>query len=261
MALDRGPCELHINSLNQDCWLYQLAGPDATSFFIVAAENGKKVLDQVSYISSRYRHKSIHDSAVRLKLLSMYKEAIPFIMPRNDSDVCAPTLWHPGFQLGHLFVSESGIRLSLPQSASSRSLSPSTYTGTYDASYCRTHICRWYTRPATSTLTFAGVMGYYNYPWYTMSHQLLCWGVGRAWEESGEFQMLRNGRQGDFHDTSMRRRWANRSRGLWSWMCWCNLQCTTVISTTILPREVTMKSGKLHVLYTCPISTEKYPRH
>ncbi|KAI5116307.1 hypothetical protein M0805_009633 [Coniferiporia weirii] len=90
MALDRGP------------WT------DATSFFIAAAENEQKLLDQRGSTSSPYRRKPTHDKAVHSKLLAMYKEAIPLLMPPPDSEVCAPTLWHPDLSLGNLFVSESG---------------------------------------------------------------------------------------------------------------------------------------------------------
>ena len=42
----------------------------------------------------------------------MYLAAVPspYIMPPNDSDICAPTssLWHPDLSLGNLFVSETG---------------------------------------------------------------------------------------------------------------------------------------------------------
>ncbi|THH10531.1 hypothetical protein EW145_g1261 [Phellinidium pouzarii] len=90
MALDRGP------------WT------DATSFFIAAAENEQKFLDQCGSTSSLYRRKPTHDKAVHSKLLAMYKEAISLLMPPSDSEVCAPTLWHPDLSLGNLFVSESG---------------------------------------------------------------------------------------------------------------------------------------------------------
>ena len=38
----------------------------------------------------------------------MYIRSIPHILPPNDSDACAPTLWHPGFTLHNLFVSATG---------------------------------------------------------------------------------------------------------------------------------------------------------
>jgi hypothetical protein len=38
----------------------------------------------------------------------MYIDAVPYLMPPSDSDVCAPTLWHPDLSLGNLFVSASG---------------------------------------------------------------------------------------------------------------------------------------------------------
>jgi hypothetical protein len=38
----------------------------------------------------------------------MYIDAVPHFMPPNDSDVCAPTLWHPDLNLNNLFVSASG---------------------------------------------------------------------------------------------------------------------------------------------------------
>ena len=38
----------------------------------------------------------------------MYIDAVPHFTPPNDSNVCAPTLWHPDLSLGNLFVSASG---------------------------------------------------------------------------------------------------------------------------------------------------------
>jgi hypothetical protein len=38
----------------------------------------------------------------------MYIDAVPHFMPPSDSDVCAPTLWHPDISLKNLFVSASG---------------------------------------------------------------------------------------------------------------------------------------------------------
>ena len=38
----------------------------------------------------------------------MYIRSIPYILPPNGSDACAPTLWHPGFTLHNLFVSATG---------------------------------------------------------------------------------------------------------------------------------------------------------
>ncbi|KIM48624.1 hypothetical protein M413DRAFT_437823 [Hebeloma cylindrosporum] len=90
MTLDRGP------------W------PDATSFFLAAAKNEQMVLDHQSPSSSLYRRKPTHDQATHSKLLSMYMEAVPHIIPPNDKDLCVPTLWHPDLNLGNLFVSASG---------------------------------------------------------------------------------------------------------------------------------------------------------
>lgn len=66
------------------------------------------VLDQHFPSSSEYRRKPTHDSITHSKLLSMYMEAVPYIMPPSDSDIIAPTLWHPDLNLGNLFVSASG---------------------------------------------------------------------------------------------------------------------------------------------------------
>ncbi|KAF8519327.1 kinase-like domain-containing protein [Hysterangium stoloniferum] len=90
MALDRGPWD------------------DASSFFIAAAKNAQLVLAQHSSSSSLYRRKPTHDHAVHSKLLSMYIASVPHFMPPNESDTCAPTLWHPDLSLGNLFVSASG---------------------------------------------------------------------------------------------------------------------------------------------------------
>ena len=109
MPLDRGPCmycfpaQRHIVRSLKFCHL----GPDASSFFIAAAKNEQMVLQHHSSKSFRYRRKPTHDHASHSKLLSMYIDAVPHFMP-SDSNLCAPTLWHPDLSLNNLFVSASG---------------------------------------------------------------------------------------------------------------------------------------------------------
>jgi hypothetical protein len=38
----------------------------------------------------------------------MYMEAVPHVMPPEEHEVCAPTLWHPDLSLDNLIVSASG---------------------------------------------------------------------------------------------------------------------------------------------------------
>jgi hypothetical protein len=66
------------------------------------------VLTQQSSSLVPFRRKPTHANSVHQKLLSMYIEVIPFIIPKNVEDVCVPTLWHPDLNLGNLFISESG---------------------------------------------------------------------------------------------------------------------------------------------------------
>ena len=110
MPLDRGPCmycfpaqhHIVVRSL-----IYVISGRDASSFFIAAARNEQMVLQHNSSSSSRFRRKPTHDHATHSKLLSMYIDAVPHFMP-SDSNICAPTLWHPDLTLNNLFVSASG---------------------------------------------------------------------------------------------------------------------------------------------------------
>ena len=84
------------------------SGPNATAYFIAAAKNEQKVLDHIDLTSNRFRRYPLHDRTEHSKLLSMYLAAVPHIMPPNDSDICAPNLWHPDLSLGNLYVSETG---------------------------------------------------------------------------------------------------------------------------------------------------------
>ena len=75
---------------------------------MAAAKNEQIVLEQGSSSLSRFRRKPTHDHATHSKLLSMYMKAVPHFIPPSNSDVCAPTLWHPDLSLGNLFVFTSG---------------------------------------------------------------------------------------------------------------------------------------------------------
>jgi hypothetical protein len=91
-----------------DFVIFFVPGPNATAYFVAAAKNEQKVLDQADLTSTRYRRHPLHDKTVHSKLLAMYLETVPYIMPPNDSDICAPTLWHPDLSLGNIFVPETG---------------------------------------------------------------------------------------------------------------------------------------------------------
>jgi hypothetical protein len=84
------------------------SGPDACSFFIAAAKNEQIVLSQESSRASLYRRNPTHDHTIHSRLLSAYIASVPHFIPSNDSDICAPTLWHPDLSLGNLLVSASG---------------------------------------------------------------------------------------------------------------------------------------------------------
>ncbi|KAG2031779.1 hypothetical protein BDR03DRAFT_1002974 [Suillus americanus] len=75
IALDRGP------------W------PDSTSYYLAAAKNEQKLLAQHTPDST-----PIHPRETHLRLLDMYIRAIPFVLPQ-DSELSAPTLWHPDLSL------------------------------------------------------------------------------------------------------------------------------------------------------------------
>ena len=87
------PVSVLLDHLNQ--FLIFDPGPNATAYFTAAAKNEQKVLDRIDLTSNRYRRYPLHDRTVHSKLLAMYLAAVPYIMPPNDSDICAPTLWHP----------------------------------------------------------------------------------------------------------------------------------------------------------------------
>jgi hypothetical protein len=98
LELDRGPCVL-LDPLNQFLIVdHVVPGPNATAYFTAAAmtRNEQKVLDRIDLTSNRYRRYPLHDRNLHSKLLAMYLAAtsILHIMPSNDSDICAPTLWH-----------------------------------------------------------------------------------------------------------------------------------------------------------------------
>ena len=86
---------------------------EISSWFIVfvlgrtAAKNELKILDHIDLTSNRYRRYPLHDRTVHSKLLAIYLAAVLYIIPSNDSDICAPTLWHPDLSLGNLLVSET----------------------------------------------------------------------------------------------------------------------------------------------------------
>lgn len=108
IGLDRGPCMI-IAFIPEIRFLILIpTGSDASSFFLAAAKNEQTVLAQQSAHLGRYRRKPTHDSATHSKLLSMYKAAVPHIVPTTNDDICAPTLWHPDLTLNNIFVSESG---------------------------------------------------------------------------------------------------------------------------------------------------------
>jgi Phosphotransferase enzyme family len=110
LDLDRGPCksfpQISCNFIAD--FVTFIPGANATAYFVAAAKNEQKIIDQVDITSTRYRRHPLHDKTVHSKLLTMYLAAVPFIMPPDDSDICAPTLWHPDLSLGNLFVSETG---------------------------------------------------------------------------------------------------------------------------------------------------------
>ncbi|KAG1851844.1 kinase-like domain-containing protein [Suillus subalutaceus] len=86
--------------------------PDATSYYLAAAKNEQKLLAQHTPLphsqTPSFRRTPIHPRETHLRLLDMYIRAIPFVIPQ-DSELSAPTLWHPDLSLGNILISESHI--------------------------------------------------------------------------------------------------------------------------------------------------------
>ena len=85
-----------------------MSGSDAPSYFLAAARNERQFLLQHAHSPEpQFRREPLSPLDTHLRLLDMYKQAIPHVLPR-DAALLAPTLKHPDLTLSNVFVSESG---------------------------------------------------------------------------------------------------------------------------------------------------------